>query len=304
MDSPLISLTSPLSLPWHFFALEWLIIGCFLMTAAHALGQYRRGDRYPVFQWLVIVAYGLSMEMIAFHYWQNYAHATFSVQLYDGLLPLYISALYPVFYYVGLKTVDHHGLPWWREAVIGGLAICLLDIPFDTIGVSAGWWVWGAPAEAAVQEIHLEAVKTRWLGVPVTSYLWYLVFGGILTAVLRGARRFIAARSLAIYVLAALPTALLIIVLGVLAFQPLFWGPRAVGIPDDVIVVGVMLLGLFAALRSPGGVPRWVGHVTLTVQGFMLGVLLYSWAGVESANGRLAVMVAAMLASRLLRRSR
>ncbi|MFT5685182.1 MAG: hypothetical protein ACI8RZ_006131 [Myxococcota bacterium] len=300
----MITLTSPTALPWHFFALEWLIIGCFLMTAVHAFGRYRAGDRYPAFQWLVIVAYGLSMELIAFHYWQNYAHSTFSVQLYNGLLPLYISALYPVFYYVGLKTVDHHNLPWWKEALIAGLAICLLDIPFDTIGVSAGWWVWGAPAEVAVQEIHLEAVKTRWLGVPVTSYLWYLVFGGILTAVLRGVRGFIERRSLTVYLLAAPPTALLIIVLGVLAFQPLFWGPRAVGISDDVIVIGVMLLGLAAAMRSPRGAPSWVGRVTLTVQAFMLGVLLYSWAGVESPNARLAVLIAAMVTSGLLRRSR
>ena len=300
----MITLTSPFALTWHFFALEWLIIGCFGMTAMHAWGQYRRGDRYPAFQWLVIVLYGLSMEMIAFHYWQNYAHATFSIQLYNGLLPLYISALYPVFYYVGLKSVDHHRLPWLQEAAVAGLAICLLDVPFDTIGVSAGWWVWGAPAEAVVKEIHLEAVSTRWLGVPVTSYLWYLVFGGILTAVLRGVRSRIEGRSLAVYLLAALPVALLIILLGVLVFQPLFWGPRAVGIPDDVIVGGVMLIGLIAAWRSPRGAPGWVGQVTLSVQGFMLGVMLYSWKTIEQPNARLAVILAVMLASAMIWRVR
>ena len=300
----MITLTSPFAQPWHFFALEWLIIGCFLMTAVHAWGRYRRGDRYPAFQWLVIVAYGLSMELIAFHYWQNYAHAQFSVQLHNDLLPLYISALYPVFYYVGLKTVDHHGLPWWKEASIAGLAICLLDVPFDTIGVPAGWWVWGAPAEAAVQEIHLEAVKTRWLDVPVTSYLWYLVFGAILTAVLRGVRSRMEHRSLGVYFLAALPVALVIIVLGVLAFNPLFWGPRAVGIPDDVIVAGVMLLGIGLAWRSPRGAPDWIGRVTLSVQGFMIGVLLYTWKTTEQPDARLAAMVAAVAISAMLRRPR
>jgi hypothetical protein len=156
--------------------------------------------------------------------------------LYDHQLPLYVTAIYVVFHYTGLQVAQRLALPAPAEALVAGLAICLLDVPFDITGVDAGWWAWsGADRNLDV----------RWLGVPVTSYYWYLVFGAILAGLSRALRPWLARRRLAVHVAIAPLVGAAVIVLGTIAFLP-FHGLVALGVPAGAVVAAH--LGLCAGV--------------------------------------------------------
>ena len=109
--SDAITFTNPVSLAWHHLGLELVVYIGFALTVRHALGEYRRGNGFHAFQWVVIFIYGLIMELVSFNFIDNYVHATFTVQFYHGLLPLYITCIYVVFHYTGIKLVGlftHH----------------------------------------------------------------------------------------------------------------------------------------------------------------------------------------------------
>ena len=105
----LVTITSPLTRPLHFFVLELAVLACTLLVFGHALRAYRAGDRRPMFQWLVLTSYGVQMELIAFNILHNYEHAQFTVQLYHGQLPLYVTGLYGTFMYTGIKIAERMG---------------------------------------------------------------------------------------------------------------------------------------------------------------------------------------------------
>jgi hypothetical protein len=223
-----VAWSSPLGRPLHQLGLELVMMTALVLTLRDAVGRYRRGQRWPLFQWLVILAYGVTMELIAFNFYDNYVHARFSVQLYHGKLPLYVPCCYIAFHYCGLMMVQRFGLGVVVEALLAGLAICAIDVPFDLAGPRAGWWVW------STRDPNL---AVRWLGVPVTSYYWYLLFGAVLAALCRVTRRRIEPRPLALYALLAPLVAVAVFVLGVVAFLP-FHALVAVGVPAAAIVAG------------------------------------------------------------------
>src|SRR3954451_18849273 len=115
-----IVVSNPLARPLQLAGLELVIFGCFALTLQHALEARRRGERHHLFQWLVILAYGIIIELIAFSFYQNYAHARFTIQLYHQQLPLYIPAVYVVFHYVGLKLVERLGGGLLAESLLCG----------------------------------------------------------------------------------------------------------------------------------------------------------------------------------------
>jgi hypothetical protein len=260
---------------------------------------WSNGERYRGFEALTIVAYGLLMELIAFNYWQNYAHAQFTVQLYNGLLPLYIVFVYPVFHYLGLYTVKSARLGPVPEALAAGAAICLVDVPFDIVGVRAGWWVWASADASIAPGIYEEAVRTRWLGVPVTSYLWYLSFGAILAGLLRAARSRVERLPTWAWLPAAVALAASVIVLGVLSFQVTFWLPRLVGVSDHLIVATVGAVGvgagLFGTRGSTDAAPGVVRGAVTALQAFMVLVML--WCTWQGAVARPVAVVCAGLAA-------
>jgi hypothetical protein len=225
MDA-LIVFSNPLGRPLHFLGLELVVLGCFVLTLRHAAGRFRAGERWPLFQWLAIFAYGVVIELVAFNYLQNYNHGQFSIQLYHDKLPLYVTAIYVVFHYTGLKLIERLALGALPEALLVGLMIFLLDVPFDLAGVDAGWWAWtGADPNMAV----------KWLGVPITSYYWYLTFGACYPLVLRAFRPWLERRSLGLYLACAPLAGVAILIAGTIAFLP-FHGLKALGVPDGAIV--------------------------------------------------------------------
>src|SRR5262249_13918558 len=111
-----------------------------------------------------------------------------------------------------------------REALLAGFAMCLIDVPFDIAGVPAGWWRWSS---------NDPVLAARWLGVPVTSFYWYLIFGAVYALIVRALGPLVE-RS-AIWLASAPLAAVGVIGLGVIAFLP-FHGLRALGVPAEAIV--------------------------------------------------------------------
>jgi hypothetical protein len=289
-------LRDPLSLPVYFFGLELVFLACFVLTIRDAIGRYRRGERYAVFQWLVVFAYGVAMELLAFNAYPDYEHGRFSVALYHQKLPLYVTFVYVVFHYTGLQVVAARGLRPLAAALVTGLAILLLDVPFDIVGVDARWWTWHPSSHDVAQ---------RWLGVPLTSYEWYLLFGAILAWLVRALRPRIERRPLAAYVALAPLVAVAVIVLGILGFLP-FHALEAVGLPDGVLVAAHAALALAVALRarstSTSRIPGGLVAIPLLLATWHVAVLTLLWSRgeVDGAPGKLAVIAAASAAMGLL----
>lgn len=282
-DPTYVAFANPFDRPLHFFGLELVVFACFALTLHHAVSRYRNGDRHHLFQWIVILAYGILMELLAFNYFQNYEHGLFSVQLYHRKLPLYVTCIYIVLHYTGLETVQRLRLGAAAEALVVGLAICLLDVPFDIVGVDATWWVWS---------VSDRDVAFRWLGVPVTSFYWYMLFGAIFALVCRGLRRRVERRSWIVYVAIAPLVGVAIIVLGIVGFLP-FHGLEALGIGAGTIVLCHALVCIaiaFLARRdAPAPPSRIILFIPVALHAWHTIVLLLLWSrgGVPDAPAKL-----------------
>jgi len=290
--------TDPRGLPWTFVGLELVFAACFALTVRDVVVRWRGGDRYALFQWLVILAYGVAMELVAFNAYPDYEHGRFTVQLYGGKLPLYVTFVYVVFHYTGLKLVERRGYGPVVGAVVAGLAIALLDVPFDVVGVRAGWWTWHPSSHDVAQ---------RWLGVPLTSYAWYLIFGAILVGGCRWLRPRIEKRGVVAYVALAPLVALGVIVAGIVGFLP-FHALEALGVPDADIVAAHAAVALSLALRAPvrapdpgspaGAMPAWLRVVPALLAAWHLVVLVALWRG--GAGEAATSLVASVAAPRVL----
>ncbi|MFT5434924.1 MAG: hypothetical protein ACI9OJ_005640 [Myxococcota bacterium] len=284
-----MSLTNPFANPWHQTGLELVVYVLFALTVRHAWTRHKAGESYHLFQWLAMLLYGLIMELVSFNLFQNYRHATFSVQFYQGQLPLYITCIYLVFHYTGIKMVERLHLPRFKEGLLCGLAIMCIDVPYDMLGVDAGWWVWFDNVEAALHPRFVEAVSTRWFGVPVTSYYWYLMYGALLSIFSRFAWARLKGASLTRKLAAAPLVSVAVVVAGALAFEVMFWAPRALGASDHAIVGTYLALVLcFAALvRAPKAesAPRWLVAMPLAFHGYHLIILAWLWSRGDFSDG-------------------
>ena len=48
----------------------------------------------------------------------------------------------PCFHYTTNVAIYRLKLPRWSEPFAVGLADCLLDVPFDILGIKFLWWTW------------------------------------------------------------------------------------------------------------------------------------------------------------------
>ena len=238
IDTAAFTLYTPWSRPPVHLALECVMVGLGILTWLHALRARRAGEMLPLFTWSTVLIYGLAMELVSYHFVDNFEHAQFAVMLYRRKLPLYITAIYPVLLYTGIATVRRLNLPRWAEGFAAGFAIVALDVPFDVTGPEVGWWEWSATDPR---------LADRWSGVPVTSYYWHLAFGGILAALTAAVGPHVqTTRQLAF----AVPTALLTMVLGVLAFLPLH-ALAALGVSHGVVVGTALALAAAILVAAP-----------------------------------------------------
>ncbi|AKF05098.1 hypothetical protein [Sandaracinus amylolyticus] len=285
----LVEVSSPLSRPLHFALLELAVLASTVLVFAHALRRYREGDRRHLFQWIAITSYGVQMELIAFNFLENYEHAQFTVQLHHGQLPLYVTGLYGTFLYAGIKLAERLRVHPIAEALIAGLAICLIDVPFDIAGVALGWWRW----------LDTDPVLAfRWLDVPVTSYYWYLIFGAVAAGLCRVVWPLLERRSFALAASVALFVGTGVIVLGVIAFLP-FHAIAALGVEHGTIVAAhIVACGVLAlAIRGEGHHrDRAITLAALLVPSATLAIM--AWAALrgslDDAAPRLAWSIAAL----------
>ncbi len=288
-DPTYLAFSNPFVRPWHQLALELVVFACFALTIRHALLGFRRGERHHAFEWMVILLYGVFMELIAFEFIRNYVHAQFTIELYHRELPLYVTCIYVVFHYTGLKVVERLRLSFVAEALLVGFAICMLDVPFDIVGVDARWWTWSTTDPN---------VHALWLGVPVTSYYWYMLFGAVFASLCRALRGRIERPVVMLAV--APPIALAIIALGTLAFVP-FHILKARGVTDGTIVAVHMALCAGLALRTPrvaAPLDPSLRVIVLAHYGLQSVVLLSRWP--SQAALKVAAVLAAISASLVL----
>ncbi len=276
-DGSYLAFHNPLAGPLHFAGLELLVMASFALTLRHAIIQYRAGEKHHLLQWLTACLYGVLIELIAYNYINSYDHGQFTVQLYHRKLPLYVVFLYPVFHYTGLELVQRWRLKAVPEALIAGLTMCLIDIPFDVAGVNAKWWTWlsGDPN-----------FKVRWLGVPLTSYYWYMAFGAAYSLLCRVTRNWINRKGIVAQALLSPALAIGVVVFGTIFFQP-FHGLVALGVPTEAVVAGhaAICIGLAIWLRPAHVLPSLPILSTIPV---VLAVWHLAVLSVTSLRGRVA----------------
>jgi hypothetical protein len=276
-DGSYLAFHNPLDGPLHFAGLELLVMASFALTLRHAIERYRSGEKHHLLQWLTACCYGVIMELIAFNYINSYDHGQFTVQLYHRKLPLYVVFLYPVFHYTGLELAQRWKLKAIPEALIAGLAMCLIDIPFDVVGVNAKWWSWlsGDPN-----------FKVRWLGVPLTSYYWYLTFGAAYALLCRLSRNFVNRKGTVALLWLSPLLGIGVVVVGTIFFQP-FHGLVALGVPTEAVLAAhiAICVGLAIWLR-----PRAIAPSVATLS--TIPIVLAAWhmavLSILSLRGRVA----------------
>lgn len=283
LDTPWLTIYDPLGRPPAFVGLELCVLACGALTLLDALHARRGGDRTALFTWAAALLYGLLMELVSYHFIDNFAHGQFTVMLYHQKLPLYVSALYPAFIYTAIRIVGRLRLGRVAEPFAVGIFIVALDIPFDILGPLRGFWSWST---------RDPNIAYRWFGVPVTSYYWHLCFGGSLALLVRSLQPWIGRRR---GWLLALPVAMGTIVLGMACFVP-FHVLKARGVADGRIVAGLFVLSLLFLLlsrkRPPGGRDR-LWRVPALLYAFHVPLLLLGGPGITDLGGRLAMVAGA-----------
>ena len=288
-DPNYISIQSPFESPLHYAGLEFVVYLCFALTVWHVATKYKEGDSSHLFQWVALFVYGLIMELVAFYFMQNYTHVTFTLQFYHGELPLYVTCIYLVFHYTGFKVVERLGLPLITGGLLAGLSIMLMDVPFDSLGVDATWWSWADNQETALHPRFVEAVATRWFGVPITSYYWYLMYGALLYIFSHWFYAKISHKALWAKLLLAPLVSIAVVIAGAMAFEILFWQPRGLGVSEHLIVaiyLGLVLL-LAIRVRAPNAKPAepWLFFVVTLFYGYHLLVMFWLWYEGELTYG-------------------
>jgi hypothetical protein len=283
---------NPFAQPLSFVALEIVVLTCAGLTLVHAVRAWRdRRELLPLFTWVAILSYGVAMEIVSYSTVDNFTHGPFTVMLYRGRLPLYIVGLYPALLYTGIAAARRLGLPRWAEPFVAGLAIVLLDVPFDILGPDAGWWSWSSTDPN---------LRERALGVPFVSYYWHITFGGCLALLTRSVDHWLTPAKARVANLAAAPLiGASTIALGGLSFVPFHLLQRA-GVSDAanlaLLVTLCLAVAAFARKRASAGRDRLLLAVPAALHAFFLLVLL-SRRGDSSAADKAVVIVLATACS-------
>ncbi len=246
LDTAFVTLSSPGSVGLSFLGLELTVVVCGVLSLLHALRERRRGDLTPLFVWAVSFTYGVVMELASYNFITSFVHGQFTVMFYHHQLPLYVVTLYPVLQYTSIITARRLRTGIVAQMLLAGLFIVAMDMPFDILGPTQGWWIWSASDPN---------MAFRWHDVPVTSYYWHLAWGGLLAGVTRVFSRYAGdAQKPWRIALLALPLSLLTIFLGLLSFLP-FHLLKYLGVPDGTIVAGLFAVALAVTLLSRGAAP-------------------------------------------------
>jgi hypothetical protein len=301
LDTTFVTLSSPGSIGYSFLGLEITVVICGVLALLHALRERRRGDTAPLFLWGVSFTYGIVMELSSYNFIDSFSHGQFTVMFYHHQLPLYVVTLYPVFQYTSIMVARRLRAGLVAQMLLAGLLIVAIDIPFDILGPTQGWWIWSASDPN---------MAFRWHDVPVTSYYWHLAWGGILAGVTRVFGRYggDAQKPWRIAML-ALPLALLTIFFGLLSFLP-FHLLKYLGVPDGTIVAGLFAVALLVTFLSrqsaPAPAPRDATLLAIPVLFYACHLLVAAaeFARIGAAFGPKMAVIVGVTALALLAHSR
>lgn len=263
-QSWLVTLYDPRDIPTNLHLLEIIFVWGFLATLRHALAERREGRPYGLLLWLTALFYGVFMELLTYNTIDNFAHAQFTVQFYHCKLPVYVVMLYPTFVYVAVQAARRLGMGAVGTFFTAGALAVMIDVPFDIMGPDDRWWWWYEGAEDP-----MNLLAARWLGVPVTSYCWHLLFEGSQQWVserFRGRveRNYPPERGLFSTLVGMIPltllTGLLSVVVGIIVMMP-FHGFRALGLSDYAFTVTLFVVSALAFVtarkREDTRPPEW-----------------------------------------------
>lgn len=163
---------------WSYLVIEILFFICGFLTFKHAC---KKGGR-NVYLWLAAALHGIVVETLSYLLPDNFWHAQSTIMFLGFRLPAYIILLYPVFIYTTCVAVNKLKLPYWAEPFAVGLAVVLLDVPFDILGIKCLWWTW----HDTDPNIH-----DRHYWVPWTSYYFHASFAFSFSFIFRYSRSII-----------------------------------------------------------------------------------------------------------------
>lgn len=314
-DSWLVTIYDPSTISDNFHSLELVFTIGAVATLCHAVKAQRRGDSSGLLIWLTAVLYGLLMEVVSYNTVDNFTHAQFTVQFYYKQLPFYVVGLYPAFLYpatIAARRLQTTAPPRDRTRrflttlFVAGLLAMMLDVPFDIMGPDSGWWVWHEGGEDPYG-----LVAHRWLGVPVSSYCWHLLFGGSLAALCEYWRPRLnlqlGRRGVCSAIARLLPLALCLgvasIVVGVVAMMP-FHIFRAVGLNDGVFTITLLAVAATFVVTLPekpgtrASSPLW--HWAVVWYSYYIALGYFVWPGSEHPDWPLKAFVTAAVAGAAL----
>jgi hypothetical protein len=162
---------------WSFLAIEWIMIGGFLLALTHAL-RYRRetGSPSALLTLLGCFLYGLLIDIASYYTVDSFWHGEFSVMFLHNRLPLYIALFYPAFMYHICMTVRRMNLSPLTEAISTGFYAGISYLIFDNLGPLMGWWIWDRNNPTNLPFLS---------SVPMTSYQWFFFFTTAFTLISR-----------------------------------------------------------------------------------------------------------------------
>ena len=175
-----ISFRSPLEI-WAenptFLLAEVMFFTWAALTMKHAL---RSGGRFSQL-WCAALLHGLVTELLSYTLpdVDNFWHFRGTAMLFNGRLPLYITILYPCFYYTGYAAVSRLKLSLFLEPFAFAISVVLLDVPYDILGVKLLWWTWHDTDPNLYDRTYY---------VPWTSYMFHLTFASTFLLILNTSR--------------------------------------------------------------------------------------------------------------------
>lgn len=306
-ESWLVTVYDPRDISANFHLLELIFVWGFWVTLRHALRERSEGRPYGLLLWLTALFYGVFMELLTYNTIDNFAHGQFTVQFYAQKLPIYVVLLYPTFVYIAVHAARRLNMGAVGSFFTAGALAVMIDVPFDIMGPDDKWWWWYEGAEDP-----MDLLAARWLGVPVTSYCWHLLFEGSQQWVTeRFARRVDDNHpperglfsSLVGLVPLAIFTGALSVVVGVLVMMP-FHGFRALGFSDHAFTLTLLIVAALAFVsakkRPDTRPPEWdllawvLGWYALF---FVLAARVWPSGGIEHVEYKFAVYIAVAAAS-------
>jgi len=303
IDNWLVTIYDPSTISANFHSLEVAFILGFVLTLRHALCERKRGNLGGLVLWLTALMYGIWMELLTYNTIDNFTHAQFTIQFYYKQLPFYVILLYPTFIYAAVLAARRLKVGPVATFFTAGLLAVMIDIPFDIMGPDCGWWWWHEGGEDPYG-----LVGHRWLGVPVSSYCWHLLFNGsqgsVTSRFSEGLQARLGGRGL-LATLAGLTPATMILgalglLMGVVVMMP-FHAFRAVGFTDGVFTATLLVVASLVMLLSSNrpntepaarGVLLWV--LLWYIYNLILGCVV--WSGGEVPNWELKAMVIGFVA--------